>query len=97
MVPSFEVGAIARWQIIATTRSRSRDGCLSSSLASSSRRAIASAAFTCPAGSDRSIANASESTPTGSPRSPARISSTSSSGKCEMFPTVSFLTFPPSR
>ena len=82
---------------IANASSRSRDGERSSSLASSSRPLIANAAFTCPAGNDRSTSNASETTPTGSPRNPARTSSTSSSGRCEMFPTVSFLTLPPSR
>ena len=58
-VPSFDPGQITRPTIIARHRSRCRDAERSSSLARSSRRAIASAAFTCPAGSDRSISNAS--------------------------------------
>src|SRR5450755_1938433 len=48
-VPSFEPGQITLPRIIAMHRSRSRHAERSSNLGSSSRRAIANAAFTCPA------------------------------------------------
>ena len=55
------------------------------SRASSSRRAIASTALTCPAGSDRSIANALRQHARPLAAQPARISSISSGGRCERF------------
>ena len=95
-VASFDAGAIARWQIIANARSRSRDGARSSSRASSSRPpSPAPRSRARPAASARSRTRRQH--PDRLPRNPARTSSTSSSGRCEMFPTVSFLTLPPSR
>lgn len=75
----------------------SREGVRPRSRGSSSRRAIESAASTCPAGSERSTESASPAARKRCPRSVPLISSITSSGKCERFATVSFLTLPPSR
>jgi hypothetical protein len=81
IVPSFDPGAITRPTIIAMHRSRCRHAARSSSFASSSRRAIVSAALTCPAGSDRSISNASSTLINVSPAKTRRSASIASAGR----------------
>ncbi len=97
VVASFVWGATMREATMASASSRSRQG-LEAINEASPRRCIAIAtACTWPCGRERVISKACDRGTKVSPCSERRMISISGSGRCEMLPSVSFLTVPPSR
>jgi hypothetical protein len=96
-VASFDAGSSSRATISASANLLRRSSARGNSRSNLIRRAVPSAASTCPCGSARTISSPSPAGTKASPRSTARSSSIRSAGQSDRFFSVRFLTLVPSR